>query len=169
MFNDFLVFKYALSVTPWSGFMWTFSSFKQIIRCVLEIGQNVTFCAEVQCVFCIHGIMQDCSISSLLAVAITSFLLSHFDMHVWKKLQSFNITEICAELLLTRWAPNFDYNSPAGNFWVVAGSNDPWRCVLASPSMGSCINSAGVLPHFAEDDPSLEALEGDRTVRQWIT
>ena len=79
------------------------------------------------------------------------------------------ITEICAELLLARWAPHFDYNSPAGNFWVVAGSNDPWRCGLASPSMGSWINSAGVLPHFAEDDPSLEALEGGRTVRQWIT
>ena len=79
------------------------------------------------------------------------------------------ITEICAELLLARWAPHFDYNSPAGNFWVVAGSDDPWRCGLASPSMGSWINSAGVLPHFAEDDPSLEALEGDRTVRQWIT
>ena len=79
------------------------------------------------------------------------------------------ITEICAELLLARWAPHFDYNSPAGYFWVVAGSNDPWRCGLASPSMGSWINSAGVLPHFAEDDPSLEALEGGRTVRQWIT
>ena len=79
------------------------------------------------------------------------------------------ITEICAELLLARWAPHFDYNSPAGNFWVVAGSNDPWRCALANPSMGSWINSAGVLPHFAEDDPSVEALEGGRTVRQWIT
>ena len=81
----------------------------------------------------------------------------------------FAITEICAELLLARWAPHFDYNSPAGNFWVVAGSNDPWRCGLASPDMGSWINSAGVLPHFAEYDPSLEALEGGRTVRQWIT
>ena len=79
------------------------------------------------------------------------------------------ITEICAELLLARWAQHFDYNSPAGNFWVVAGSNDPWRCALANPSMGSWINSAGVLPHFAEDDPSVEALEGGRTVRQWIT
>ena len=79
------------------------------------------------------------------------------------------ITEICAELLLARWAPHFDYNRPAGNFWVVAGSNDPWRCGLASPSMGSWINSAGVLPNFAEDDPSLKALEGGRTVRQWIT
>ena len=81
----------------------------------------------------------------------------------------FIITEICAELLLARWAPHFDYNSPAGNLGSVAWSNDPWRCRLAGPSMGSWINSAGVLPHFAEDDPSPEALEGDRLVRQWIT
>ena len=79
------------------------------------------------------------------------------------------ITENCAELLLARWAPHFDYNSPAGNLGAVAGTNDPWRCGLASPSMGSWINSAGVLPHFAEHDPSAEALEGDRPVRQWIT
>ena len=89
--------------------------------------------------------------------------------HTGNKWRRHLITEICAELLLARWSPHFDYNSPAGNFWVVAGSNDPWRCGLASPSMGSWINSAGVLLHFAEDDPSLEALEGGRTVRQWIT
>ena len=75
----------------------------------------------------------------------------------------------CAELLLARWAPHFDYDSPEGNCWVVAGNNDPWRCRLASPSLGSWINSTGVLPHFAEDDPSPETLEGDRLVRQWIT
>ena len=62
------------------------------------------------------------------------------------------ITEICAELMLARWTPNFDYN-PAGNLGGVAGSNDPWRCGLASPSMGSWINSVGVLPHFCGRGP----------------
>ena len=54
------------------------------------------------------------------------------------------ITEICAELLLVRLVPDFEYYSPAGNLGAVAGSSDPWRCGLASPSMGSWINSAGV-------------------------
>ena len=43
------------------------------------------------------------------------------------------------------------------------------RLGLASPSMGFRINSAGVLPHFAEDDPPVGAFERDRSVSQWIT
>ena len=35
----------------------------------------------------------------------------------------------------------------------MAGSNDPWRRGLASPSMGSWINSVGVLPHFCGKRP----------------
>ena len=110
--------------------------------------------------------------------ALSDFWLLHVQQRLCRawgmkgfffKRQTEIITEICAETLLARWAPHFDYNSPAGDLWPVAGSNDPWRCGLASPSIGSWINSAGVRPHFAEDDPSPEALEGDRLVRQWIT
>ena len=83
------------------------------------------------------------------------------------------ITEICAEPLLARWAPHFDHISstegPAGNLGAVAGNSDPWRCGLATPSMGSWINSAGVLPHFTEDDPPPEAFERGRLVSRWTT
>ena len=64
------------------------------------------------------------------------------------------IMEICAELL---WQDEHHIltiiTHPAGNLGVVAGSNDPWSCGLASPSMGSWINSLGVLPHFCGRRP----------------
>ena len=64
---------------------------------------------------------------------------------------------------------NSSTGGPAGNLEAVAGSSDPWRCGLANPSMGSRINSAEILPHFAEDDPPVGAFERDRSVYQWIT
>ena len=57
----------------------------------------------------------------------------------------------------------------AENLGAVVGHNNPWRCGIASPSMGSWINSAGVLSHFEEDDYPPGALEWDCHVGQWIT
>ena len=84
--------------------------------------------------------------------------------HILRHSNNWSITKICAGLLLGRWAPHFDYNSLVGNLRAMAGSNDRWRCGLASPSMGSWINSVGVLLHFAEDNSSPEAWEGGRLV-----
>ena len=118
---------------------------------------------------------KDCNLHYSWKVTHINNLLSPHGLylsHVRSKWVTY-ITEICAELLLARWVPHFDYNSstggPAGNLGAVAGSSDPWRCGLASPSMGSRINSAGVLPHFAEDDPPVGAFEWDRSVSQWMT
>ena len=67
----------------------------------------------------------------------------------------------------------FYYNSPTeglvGNLGAVAVSSDPWICGMASPNMGSWINSAGVLPHFQEDDPLQELLEWYGQVGKWIS
>ena len=51
--------------------------------------------------------------------------------------------KLVAKILATKFGfvPAQTDNSPAGNLGVVVGSNDPWSCRLASPSMGSWINS----------------------------